>query len=198
MNYFVAKRCFDYGLSLIGLLVFIPLMWLIAFLVIIQDGRPIFYVKKALGIYGKVFKTFKFRSMKNESLYITKLGKMLRETAMDELPQLLTIAKGEMSFVGPRPYGVEKYGISRDSTGEKVLPHTLIPERVAFAKRLGATPGLTGLAQLYAPKHASDEEVLRLDLKYITNKNFILDLYIILVSFWITLKRGWEKPTRKI
>lgn len=173
-------------------------MAIIIFLIFIEDGPPIFYVKKTVGIYGKVFNIFKFRSMEKDSLTITRIGTFLRKTAMDELPQLAAIVKGEMSFVGPRPYSIDKYGISKNTDVDKIPLNMLSPDKISFAKRLNAIPGLTGLAQLYVPKYASDNEVLQFDLKYISIRNFRFDLYLILLSIWVTVQKKWERKDKKL
>jgi lipopolysaccharide/colanic/teichoic acid biosynthesis glycosyltransferase len=198
LNYFIVKRYFDYGLSLLGLFLFFPFMVLIVWAILMEDGQPIFYVKKVLGLYGNVLNIFKFRSMKSGSLELTKAGKLLRQTAMDELPQLWTIVKGEMSFVGPRPYDAEKYGIYKNFKDKTVAPHSLDAEKAAFAQRLQTRPGLTGMAQVFVPKHATDEEVLRWDLKYIKENSFPLDLHLIFMSIYITFKRRWERIDKKL
>jgi lipopolysaccharide/colanic/teichoic acid biosynthesis glycosyltransferase len=198
LSYFILKRIFDFNLALIGLIFFSPLIIAIIIFIILEDGLPIFYDKKSLGKNGKVFDAFKFRSMKTNSTRITKIGKLLRQTAMDELPQLISIAKGEMSFVGPRNYGINKYGIVQDFKGRRIKSKDLNPNIVNFSRRLEVTPGLTGLAQIFAPKYASDEEVLRWDLQYIKNKNFMLDLHLIFMSIWISFMSRWESITSKI
>jgi len=156
-------------------------MLMLAALTLLRQGAPLFYIKKTVGKNGKILKIFKFRTMENDSSRVTAIGKILRQTAMDELPQLLNIFKGEMSFVGPRPYGIDKYQAAAR----------------LFSGRLAATPGLTGFAQVFLPKHAGDDKVLEYDLHYIKKKSFILDLYIIFVSVGITLKGGWESTIRK-
>lgn len=198
MKYFIVKRIFDFSLALFGLILFSPLIIIITIAILLEDGMPVVYPKKSLGKDGKVFNAFKFRSMKVNSSMITKVGKLFRKTAMDELPQLINIAKGEMSFVGPRNYGINKYGIKQDFKGEKIEFKELNPEMADFSKRLEVTPGLTGLAQIFAPKYASDEEVLKWDLQYIRNRNFFFDLRLIFVSLWITFASRWESITYKI
>ncbi|MCK9572807.1 MAG: sugar transferase [Candidatus Omnitrophica bacterium] len=198
MSYFIVKRIFDFNLALFGLILFSPLIAVIVVLILLEDGPPVLYIKKSLGKNGRILNALKFRSMEENSLAITKVGKLLRQTAMDELPQLINIAKGEMSFVGPRNYSINKYGIAEDALGKMINPQNLNSDIVNFSKRLKVMPGLTGLAQICAPKHASDEEVLRLDLQYIKNRNFIFDLRLIFMSIWITFRKKWEDTSRKI
>lgn len=198
MNYLALKRIFDFNLALFGLILFFPLITLIAVAISLEDGLPILYSKRSLGKNGKIFSALKFRSMKCDSSTITKIGKLLRKTAMDELPQLINIVKGEMSFVGPRNYGINRYGISKDFTGSKIIPASLSSNMVNFSKRLEITPGLTGLAQISVPKYANDEEVLKWDLQYIKTRNMILDLRLILISIWITFINRWENTVCKI
>ena len=185
MVYLTAKRIFDFMLALAGLLVFSPLILVFSLVVLVVDGPPIFYIKKSLGKNGKVINIVKFRSMKGGSEEITKSGKFLRATAMDELPQLWNILKGDMSFVGPRPYRVDKFSESDI-------------DRNIFTKRLEVTPGLTGLAQIYAPKYASDDEVLRWDLEYIKRRCFWLDIKTIMLSVYISCKRNWENKFSRL
>jgi lipopolysaccharide/colanic/teichoic acid biosynthesis glycosyltransferase len=196
--YLILKRIFDIGLAAIGLFFFSPFFVFIFLLVIIEEGLPVFYVKKSLGNNGIIFDAIKFRSMDRDSLYITRIGEILRQTAMDELPQLLNILKGEMSFVGPRNYGIEKYGLPKDFRGKNIDLSSEDLKILPFFQRLQVTPGLAGLAQVFAPKYANDEEVLRWDLRYIQEKNFLLDLRIIFMSVWITIRRRWEEPIKKI
>jgi len=183
MIYTISKRLLDIALSLFGLFIFSPLMLIIAVLIFLTEGLPICYVKKTTGKNEKVFYAIKFRSMKKDPKTITKIGRILRNTAMDELPQLINICKGEMSFVGPRPYSAEKC---------KSL------ESIGFSRRLSITPGLTGLSQISVLKHTTDEEVLRYDLEYMKRRNFWFDLYIIFISVWITLKGAWESTVKKL
>ena len=182
MIYLISKRVSDIVIASLGLIAFFPLILLISIVIFLIEGRPVFYVKKTAGENGKAFKLVKFRSMKAGSQDITKIGRILRSTAMDELPQLINIFKGEMSFVGPRPYGIGKY----ESGDEE------------FSRRLKVVPGLTGFAQVFLPKHSGDEDVLRHDLEYIKKKNFWFDMYLMFTSVWITLKGSWESTVKKL
>jgi len=119
---------------------------------------------------------------------VTKVGRILRATAMDELPQLINILKGDMSFVGPRP-------IDRSEGNPKYKDVSEIP---GYEVRRQVRPGLTGLAQLYADKYISPRNKFRYDNLYIKKMSFFLDFKIILLSFWVTLKGGWERRGRKV
>ncbi len=188
------KRPFDFAVSLLGLIITLPLWMLFALLIWMEDGRPIFYSQRRVGKDGKVFKVLKFRTMikgadkmgvwTNENdPRITKVGKFLRRTALDELPSLLCILKGDMSFVGPRALVVEEQKLL-----EKEIP--------GFEKRLKVRPGLTGLAQIYNPDD-NPYKKLELDQKYIENMSFWLDIKLILLSLWNTLSCKWDRREGK-
>jgi lipopolysaccharide/colanic/teichoic acid biosynthesis glycosyltransferase len=193
-----SKRLFDVLLAAAGLLFSWPLWMFIAACIKLEDAGPVFYFQKRVGKNGKPFWMAKFRSMipnaekgtgavwasaKDER--VTKVGRILRATAMDELPQLWNILKGDISFVGPRaerPEFIEKFRIE-------------IPN---YDLRLRIRPGLTGTAQVYGRYDSSPRDKLRLDLLYIQKQTFGLDIKLILLSFWITFHGKWEHRGRKI
>jgi lipopolysaccharide/colanic/teichoic acid biosynthesis glycosyltransferase len=197
------KRCFDIFLSLTGIFLSFPLWLLIAFLIYFEDRGSIFFIQHRVGRGGRLFRAFKFRSMKPgaEKLHpnlqareddprVTHIGRILRATAMDELPQLLNILKGEMSFVGPRallPDEIEVHG-SKDQA---------ITDRL-FERRCAVTPGLTGVAQIFAPRDVPRRKKFRYDIFYIEKQSFLFDLKLILLSFWITFRGKWESREDKI
>jgi lipopolysaccharide/colanic/teichoic acid biosynthesis glycosyltransferase len=119
---------------------------------------------------------------------VTKVGKLLRATALDELPQLINILKGDMSFVGPRPVD-KREGNPR---------YTDISQVPGYEMRRQVRPGLTGIAQLYADKYISPRNKFRYDNLYVKNMRFLLDIEIILFSFWVTFKGNWERRGRKV
>lgn len=144
---------------------------------------------------GKKFKALKFRTMipkadlagslipaKENDTRVTKIGKFLRATAMDELPQLINILKGDMSFVGPRAIAVQEIN----------------PAFPKFYERHQVRPGLTGPAQIAVSRDATFEEKFRHDLEYIQIRSFVGDLKLIFLSFWITLRGRWETRQKKI
>lgn len=124
---------------------------------------------------------------------VTKVGKILRNSAMDELPQLLSILKGDMSFVGPRallPRELET-GNNGNSTEADI---NNIP---GYKERHLVRPGLTGIAQVYAPRDITRKNKFRYDMVYIRNRSLMLDIKLILLSFWITFRRKWESRDKK-
>lgn len=199
---YAGKRIFDVAMSLVLLAVTSPFMLLAALAIKIEDKGPVFYKQKRCTKNGKVFEIIKFRSMivdaeKNGFIpctdkdnRITKVGNILRKTRMDELPQLFNILKGDMSFVGPRPERVEHV--------EKYTQE--LPE---FAYRMRVKGGLTGYAQIYGKYNTSAYDKLRLDLTYIENQSFFLDLKMMLLTLKIIFTaestEGFsEEKSRKI
>ena len=199
------KRPFDMLLSFIGLLISSPLWLLFSILIKIEDGGPIFYRQERVGKKEKNFKAYKFRSMIRDAEKdgrpvqatehdprVTRIGRLLRVTAMDELPQLLNIFKGDMSFVGPRALRPEE---REAGGGGEVMPLHEIP---GFERRQTVRPGLTGVAQIFLPADASRRRKFRYDLLYIRQISFWLDLKLIFLSFWITFRGKWESREKKI
>ena len=198
------KRLFDILLSSAGLIGSSPLWLLFATAIILEDGWPIFYSQARVGRNGRLFRAMKFRSMiktaekdtgpvqavENDPR-VTKIGRILRSTAMDELPQLINIFKGDMSFVGPRalrPKEKEVHGSPEEMRIEDVP---------GFKERLSVRPGLTGMAQVYLPSDALRKVKFQYDLQYIKNQSFALDIKLILLSFWITFRGKWETRQKK-
>jgi lipopolysaccharide/colanic/teichoic acid biosynthesis glycosyltransferase len=196
----MVKRAFDFFISLFGLAVSFPLWLIFSFLIRLEDRGQVFYCQDRAGKGGRIFKSIKFRSMKpgaeeglgpvqakGDDSRITKIGKLLRKTAMDELPQLLNILKGDMSFVGPRalrPMEIELNG------NRKPMDISQVP---GFHKRSSVRPGLTGVAQVFASRTLSREEKFKFDLWYIDNVNFWLDIKLVALSFLTTLRARWDK-----
>ncbi len=199
------KRPLDIFLSSAGLILSAPLWILIAALIKLDDGGSIFYGQERVGRGGRRFKSWKFRSMvpdsdekfgplqaRDRDTRVTRVGQFLRATAMDELPQLWNIFKGDMSFVGPRSLLPEE--IEVNGRGE-LIPLEKIPGYVA---RHRVRPGLTGLAQVYAPRDIPRRHKFKLDLLYIRKQSFWLDLRLIALSFWITFRGKWEHRGTKL
>jgi lipopolysaccharide/colanic/teichoic acid biosynthesis glycosyltransferase len=193
-----AKRALDVLLSGLGLALSGPVWLLVAAAIKLEDGGPVFYgqARVAQG-GGGTFRVIKFRSMVPNAERmtgavwaaaadprVTRVGRFLRATALDELPQLLSIFKGDMSFVGPRP---ERPEFVRDFAKE-------IPR---YQERFRVRPGLTGLAQIYGQYDSPPGRKLRYDLLYVRRQGFRLDLKLIALSFWITFRGRWERRGRK-
>ncbi len=198
------KRVLDVALSGIGLLLSAPFWAMIAPLIKLDDGGPIFYGQARVGRGGRTFKSWKFRSMIADSdrhfgprqaaagdSRVTRLGRLLRATAMDELPQLWSIFRGDMSFVGPRalmPQEIEVNG------GGQAVAIDAIP---GYEDRHRVTPGLTGIAQIYADRDIPRRDKFRYDRLYIRKQTFWLDVRLIVLSFWITARGTWEHRGQK-
>lgn len=177
------KRLLDIILSLIAIIIVLPIYILIYILVLIFLGRPVIFKQKRPGKNEKIFTLYKFRTMtdkkdKNGKLLsdekrLTKFGKFLRKTSLDEIPEFFNILKGDMSFVGPRPLLVEYLNYYTDE------------ER----HRHDVRPGLTGLAQVNGRNLLSWEERFKLDIEYINNITFINDIKIIIKTIVAVFKR---------
>lgn len=192
------KRLFDALLSTVGCACSTPLWGLIAVAIKLEDGGPVFYAQERVGQNGQVFRVLKFRSMvpdaerttgvvwamTNDSR-VTRVGRLLRATALDELPQLLSIARGDMSFVGPRPERPEFVEQFR-----REIP--------GYDQRLGVRPGLTGLAQIYGRYDCDPRHKLRYDLLYVRKHRFLLDMKLVALSFWITFRGRWQQRGDKL
>lgn len=167
------KRIFDFLMALTVLLVLSPLILVLALLVGIKLGRPVLFVQDRPGLNEKVFKLMKFRSMTNardaagnllsNAERLTPFGKRIRSMSLDELPTLLNVLKGQMSIVGPRPLLVDYLPLFNEEQ----------------ARRHQVKPGITGWAQVNGRNAITWDEKLKLDIWYVDNRSFILDLKII-------------------
>jgi lipopolysaccharide/colanic/teichoic acid biosynthesis glycosyltransferase len=176
MVYSLFKTTLDRLVALVALVSLIPVFGLISLLIsVFMGGKPFFSQKRA-GLNGVVFKFYKFRSMTNQKdsqgkllpdhMRITRLGNFLRKTSLDELPQLVNIVKGDMSFIGPRPL-IASY-LERYSTAQK--------------RRHTVRPGITGLAQVKGRNGLSWEERFYYDVIYTETMSFLLDLKIVFLT----------------
>ena len=173
----LSKRIFDLFISSLGLILTSPLLAILAVLVWIKHGRPILFSQARPGYNGKIFTLYKFRSMSNEldsngkplpdTQRITRLGRFLRATSLDELPELINVLRGEMSLVGPRPLLVE------------YLPRYSAEQR----RRHEVLPGITGWAQVNGRNALTWEEKFALDVWYVDHWSFGLDIKIL----WLTV-----------
>ena len=197
------KRLLDASLAGAGLACSAPLWILFAAAIKLEDGGPVFYTQVRVGLRGRVFKALKFRSMRPDAEAgvgavqatendprVTRIGRLMRATAMDELPQLWNIFRGDMSFVGPRalrPGEVE-------AAGGAIVHLDQIP---GYAARIAVRPGLTGIAQIYAPRDVPRRHKFRYDRLYVGRQSMWLDVRLILLSFWISVRGTWESRDRK-
>ena len=196
------KRFLDLSVLFLAHLLLSPIwvfLWIsIPLLVWLEDGTPIFYIQQRSGLSGKPFKALKFRSMVKDAEQstgailadendprVTRIGRLLRATALDELPQVINILKGDMSFVGPRAERPE-------------LMKKFAREVPNFSKRLMVRPGLTGMAQIYGKYDSPPAEKLQYDLAYIKKMNPWLDIKLLILSLYVTIKGKWESRGKKI
>jgi len=197
--YKAVKRVFDIVFSLIGLILLSPVFLIIAVIIKLDSKGPVFYVQKRIGINGKLFKIYKFRTMVvgadkklrkylkenpeaskeygkykklNDDPRTTKIGNFLRKTSLDELPQLINILKGEMSIVGPRPY------LLKEKKDMKEFYEPIVT----------CKPGLTCIWQVSGRSNLSFEQRLKLDMEYLDKRSIWLDLMLILKTFTKILK----------
>jgi lipopolysaccharide/colanic/teichoic acid biosynthesis glycosyltransferase len=165
----------------------------------------VFFRQTRVGLGGRTFEALKFRSMVADAEAqtgpvqatendprITWVGRIMRATAMDELPQLWNIFAGDMSFVGPRPLRPGEVDVRGDG---QLVSLDQIP---GYEARHRIRPGLTGLTQVYAPRDISRTSKFRLDLVYLKRAGFWLDMKLILLSFWISGTGSWEKRNRRL
>lgn len=201
----VSKRLLDVALSGLGLALSSPLWALLAAAVKLEDGGPVFYAQERVGEGGRTFRAYKFRSMVPDAEAavgalqatehdprVTRVGRVMRATAMDELPQLWSIFAGDMSFVGPRALRPGEIEVRGDGV------HEALEDVPGFAERHRVRPGLTGVAQIFAPRDIPRRHKFRYDRIYIRRRGFWLDVRLILLSFWITFRGRWEHRGDKL
>ncbi len=179
------KRAFDFTASLAAIILLSPLFLVIALIILISDGSPVIYKQVRIGKDKKKFTIFKFRTMKNgtrlaptgalkeSEQQIIGVGKLLRKSSLDELPQLFNILKGDMSFVGPRPLIVNEGNI-----------HALREAAGVYTVR----PGLTGWAQVNGRDHVNNEQKIVLDKEYIEKQSLLFDFKILIRTFTSVIK----------
>lgn len=173
------KRFLDLSVAFFGLILFSPLLLLLMLLIRLKLGSPVFFCQLRPGVHGNAFKMVKFRTMINtrdangellpDSVRLTSLGKFLRSTSLDELPELWNILKNEMSLVGPRPLLMEYLPLYSQEQ----------------ARRHEVRPGITGWAQVNGRNAISWDEKFKLDVWYVDNQSMLLDMKIL----WLTVKK---------
>ncbi|MDU2265749.1 exopolysaccharide biosynthesis polyprenyl glycosylphosphotransferase [Clostridium celatum] len=190
--YLVVKRVIDITVSILGLIILSPLLLLVAILIKFESKGPIIFTQKRVGFKGNEFNMLKFRSMvvnaeelkdklknnnemsgpmfkmKNDPR-VTKIGRFIRKTSIDELPQLINVLKGEMSLVGPRPS----------------LPSEVKQFKPWMLKRLEVKPGLTCYWQIMGRNNIDFEEWMKLDIKYVEKRSVLLDIKLIYKTFFV-------------
>lgn len=178
------KRLLDFVLSLLAIIVLSPVLLITAILVRSKLGSPVIFKQERPGKNEKIFTLYKFRTMTDEKdkegnllpdeVRLTKFGKMLRSTSLDELPELFNILKGDMSIVGPRPLLVS------------YLPYYNEEEK----HRHDVRPGLTGLAQVSGRNYIAWDDRFKKDVEYVSNQSFLLDIKVIINTIKIVLKKS--------
>jgi lipopolysaccharide/colanic/teichoic acid biosynthesis glycosyltransferase len=199
------KRPLDVFLSSIMIVLSLPIFLPIALAIKLEDGGPVFYFQERWGRHGTRFMAYKFRTMLANSdktfgirpstendFRVTRVGRILRGMGLDELPQVLNIFRGDMSFVGPRSLAIGE--IVSDKNGNLVA-YEDVP---GFRERLRVRPGLTSIATIYIPKDSSPKKKFRYDLFYIRRQSLGLDLRLIALSFWISFRGKWETRQKKV
>ena len=194
----------DACLAATGLVLSSPLWLAFATAIKLEDRGPVFYRQRRVGLGGRTFDALKFRSMRPDAETatgaiqamehdprVTRIGRFLRATAMDELPQLLNILRGDMSFVGPRAL---RPGEIDTGSGGRLERLEDVP---GFEHRLRVRPGLTGLAQVYASRDVPRRQKFKYDRLYVERRSWWLDVRLILLSFWISVLGTWEVRGRK-
>ena len=195
------KRVIDILLAGVALAVSAPLWLVIAVAIKLEDGGPVFFTQERWGRNRRAFKILKFRSMSPTAdtavqalahdARITRVGALLRATSLDELPQILNIWRGDMSWVGPRALPMNE----RQQNEADALPDHAIP---GFDLRCAVRPGLTGIAQIFAPRDVPRRQKFRYDAFYIRRQSAWLDVRLIGISVWISLHLRWEDRGPKV
>lgn len=185
MSYKIIKRIIDLLLSITFIVLLAPVLIAITFLILLNMGWPVIFFQKRPGLNGKPFVIYKFRTMSiarnrkelPDETRLTRLGRFLRSTSLDELPELINIIKGDMSLVGPRPLLIEYL--------EKYTPRQM--------RRHETIPGITGLAQVKGRNTLTWSTKFRFDVLYVDNQNIKLDLLILLKTLKVViLKKGFK------
>lgn len=185
--YFNAKRYIDFTLALIGIIVLLPVFFVLILAIKYDSKGPVFFKQKRVGLHKTHFMIFKFRTMridtprdtpthllKDPDQYITKVGRFLRKTSLDELPQIINILVGEMAVIGPRPALWNQYD--------------LISERDKYGAN-DVRPGLTGWAQINGRDELSTEVKAKFDGEYVRNMNFLFDVKCFFKTIASVIKR---------
>ena len=196
------KRPLDVVVALVGLVLSAPIWLAVTLAVKLHRDGSILYRQQRWGRGGRPFTLYKFRTMvahsddhfgirqaAEDDERVTPMGRVLRSTGIDELPQLINILRGDMSLVGPRPLAVGEVVPGGSGGAYEELP--------TFAARLSVRPGLTGPATVYLPRDAGPEEKFEFDLGYIEHQSLWIDVRLIALSLWISVRGKWEARGKK-
>lgn len=185
------KRIFDFIVSFFAIILLSIPMIIVALIIRVSIGSPVIFKQKRPGLMGKSFYISKFRTMTNDTdgtgkllsneQRLTKVGKLIRKLSLDELPQLFNVLKGDMSFVGPRPLLMEYLPLYNKEQ----------------SRRHDVRPGITGWAQVNGRNNISWEERFKLDVWYVDNRSFVLDMRIMFLTFLKVFKRSDINPDGK-
>lgn len=186
----VIKRMLDVTMASLLLFIFLPFFLSIALLIKCESPGPVFFRQSRTGLYGKTFRMRKFRSMSasndvrdlSKKDEVTKIGRFMRALSLDEIPQLINIIEGDMSFIGPRPWIPEYY------------QHMNKKQR----RRNDVRPGITGLAQAYGRNRLTVHEKIAYDLEYVRDISFKEDVKIVLITIRTILKTAVDEDTLQI
>lgn len=193
MGYQKVKRCFDLVFSLTALLLLSPLLLVISILIRIDSDGPVLFTQKRIGFHGRVFRLYKFRSMyigaekggvyeKKLDTRVTRVGRIIRKTSLDELPQFINIIKGDMSLIGPRPVLVQHPWPLKEYSDEQI-------------KRFMVKPGISGWAQIHGRKNLNWDQRMKYDVEYVSNCSFIMDFKIFFITIYkvLTMQDNYNK-----
>ena len=188
--YSIVKRLFGFIFALIGLVLLAPVLAIVALLIKLEDGGPVLFKQRRTGLFGKEFYIYKFRSMVVENNLKdascadehTKIGKFIRNTSLDELPQLINVLKGDMAFIGPRPWVTDYY----DSMNPHEKTRTLV------------RPGITGLAQANGRNGITIFEKINYDTKYVKKYGLLMDIRVVFDSVKAVISKADADAGKRI
>lgn len=206
------KRPFDILLALVGLIISSPLWLIFAVAIKLEDRGPVFFVQERWGKDQGKIRVYKFRTMVPNAVErfgnlqaqendprVTRVGRFLRATSLDEVPQLVNILKGDMSWVGPRALPINEMQVQENnglsSGSAHLLPDSAIP---GFEVRSRVRPGLTGIAQIFAARDIPRELKYQYDAIYTSSQSLSLDVRLIALSLWVTARARWETRESKL
>ena len=202
---YLLKRPWDITVGIIGLMIALPLWVVFSVAIKLEDRGPFFFTQERWGKDKTKFRVYKIRTMvpnaeetfgsiqaRENDPRVTRVGRFLRATSLDESPQLINIVKGDMSWVGPRALPINELQ-TQEAEGD--LPDEAVE---GFETRSKLRPGLTGIAQVFAPRDIPREQKYSYDAVYAYSQSLQTDIRLILASLWITFRGKWESRERKL